>query len=242
MDAVIGNMSREKLLGLASILKLHDSGDPGSVTRTHARAAEGKSAEEPFRDLQMPEMRREIKKEISTAGGHTIANLFRGGKGVPYREIVWDVASHVKVKLSPVDTIATAEGKIAAKQLKIILEKLTEEQRRELAENLEREAKKHGKSFTKEGGALAALTAAQLSGFGVYLAASTIVGAITSFLGFTLPFAFYTTMSSVISVVIGPIGWAGLGIAAVYKVGSPNVKKLLPAVLFIAAERNAPQE
>ena len=40
-----------------------------------------------------------------------------------------------------------------------------------------------------------ALTVAQLSGFGVYLAASTIVGAMTHAAGTTLPFAFYTGMS-----------------------------------------------
>lgn len=80
---------------------------------------------------------------------------------------------------------------------------------------------------------------AQLSGFGVDLAASAIVGAITGWLGITLSFGFYTAMSSTISVLIGPVGWASLGLAAIYKAGSPNMKKLLPAVLFVAAERQA---
>ena len=100
-------------------------------------------------------------------------------------------------------------------------------------------AAEHGKSFGKEGGVLVALTAAKLSGFGLYLAASTAVGAVTGGLGIALPFAFYTGMSKTIAAVIGPAGWAALGIAAVYKLGSPNMKKLVPAVLFIAAERNA---
>ena len=94
--------------------------------------------------------------------------------------------------------------------------------------------------FKGQGGVLAALAAAQLSGFGVYLAASTAVGAITGILGIALPFPFYVGMAKAIAVIIGPIGWAALGIAAFYKLGSPNMKKLLPAVLFIAAERNSP--
>jgi hypothetical protein len=50
------------------------------------------------------------------------------------------------------------------------------------------------------------LGAAQLSGFGVYLLASSTIGAFTSLVGVTLSFAFYTGMSSVISVVIGLVG------------------------------------
>ena len=59
---------------------------------------------------------------------------------------------------------------------------------------------------------ITALGAAQLSGFGVYLLASSTVGAITSVLGITLPFAFYTGMYSVISFVIGPVGFLVMGV------------------------------
>ncbi len=45
--------------------------------------------------------------------------------------------------------------------------------------------------------------------------ASTVVGGLTSILGITLPFAFYTSMSTVLAVVTGPIGWTiGLGYIA----------------------------
>ena len=45
--------------------------------------------------------------------------------------------------------------------------------------------------------------------------ASTLVGGLTSAIGLTLPFAFYTGMSSVLSIVTGPVGWiAGLGYVA----------------------------
>jgi hypothetical protein len=50
------------------------------------------------------------------------------------------------------------------------------------------------------------LGAAQLSGFGAYLLASNTIGAFTSLVGVSLPFAFYTGMSLVISVVIGHAG------------------------------------
>ncbi len=232
------NMSTEKLIALASILNLHDPEDPETPTMTHITASDTGNSDKPFKVLSKDSMIKEIEWELSTAGGHTVANIFRGFKGVKYREIVWDVAEYVNLKPSETATIAEVEGLIAQKVLKKMLEKLTDDQKNELAENLERIAAQHGKSFLAEGGVLTALTAAQLSGFGIFLAASTSVGALTGLLGITLPFAFYTGMSSVIATVIGPVGWAFLGITAVYKIGAPNYKKLLPAVLFIAAERN----
>ncbi|MBB2932802.1 hypothetical protein [Paraburkholderia silvatlantica] len=41
--------------------------------------------------------RAEIAREIVLFGGNSIANIFRGGKGVSYTELVGDVASHLKV-------------------------------------------------------------------------------------------------------------------------------------------------
>ncbi|RZJ34737.1 MAG: hypothetical protein EOO51_08395 [Flavobacterium sp.] len=61
--------------------------------------------------------------------------------------------------------------------------------------------------------ALGTIGAAQASGFGIYMIASSTVGAIASLFQITLPFAFYTGMSTVLSVVIGPIGFLVLGYA-----------------------------
>lgn len=59
------------------------------------------------------------------------------------------------------------------------------------------------------------LAGANFAGFGLYVMASTVVGGITSAIGLTLPFAVYTGMSSVLSVITGPVGWiAGLGYLA----------------------------
>ncbi len=83
------------------------------------------------------------------------------------------------------------------------------------------------------------LTAAQLSGFGVYLLASTTLGAITGAIGITLPFAVYTAMSSAIAVIIGPVGWIGAGLFAVWQLTGANYKKLIPAILFVCALRQS---
>ena len=59
-------------------------------------------------------------------------------------------------------------------------------------------------------GTSAGLVAANLSGFGLYTAASTSLGAVAGAAGVTLPFVVYTTMSSVLAVLTGPVGWAAL--------------------------------
>jgi uncharacterized protein YaaW (UPF0174 family) len=86
-------------------------------------------------------------------------------------------------------------------------------------------ASKHGKQFNKELSGLTALGAAQLSGFGVYVLGSTLLGAINGALGLGLGFGVFMGLSSLISVIIGPVGWAAFSLLAVAKLGGPNYKK-----------------
>ncbi len=50
------------------------------------------------------------------------------------------------------------------------------------------------------------VAAAQASGFGVYMLASTVVGSVSATLGVSLGFGFYTLMAKAISIAIGPVG------------------------------------
>jgi len=55
--------------------------------------------------------------------------------------------------------------------------------------------------------AFTSIGAAQLSGFGIYMLASSTASAMAGLFGVTLSFGFYTTMSSMISYAIGPVGF-----------------------------------
>lgn len=99
-------------------------------------------------------------------------------------------------------------------------------------------AAEHGERYGKEVMGFAALGAAQLSGFGVYMLGSTLLGAINSAFGLGLGFGAFTGLSSLVSLVIGPIGWAALGLFTVLKLGAPNYKKLLPVIILIATQRS----
>ena len=76
-----------------------------------------------------------------------------------------------------------------------------------------------------------------IGGFGSFIALSTIIHAVfTTTLGITLPFAAYTTASSALSILTGPIGWSavlGIGAWQVRKgANSINQEMLAQAVFF----------
>lgn len=58
-----------------------------------------------------------------------------------------------------------------------------------------------------------ALIAGQSSGFGIYLATTTGISAVSSAIGVTLPFAVYQGATTALGVMLGPIGWIVAGTA-----------------------------
>ncbi len=130
--------------------------------------------------------------------------------------------------------IVKAEKELYLKLFQQEFEKLTDEEK----QNIYKELEKAGldKNQIKSLSGISALGAAQLSGFGIYLLASSTLGAITSVLGITLPFAFYTGMSSIISFVIGPVGFLVMGVL-VYR-SFKNVKSWDEAFDLLKASWN----
>ena len=156
-----------------------------------------------------------------------------------YKTIVQQIAKKLNVKYGEFTPIGRLEIRIAQKIMETVWEKMTPKQRKKM----EAEMRKTAQEFDNTGsligsvGIFGTLTAAQLSGFGVYLLASTSLGAITGAIGITLPFAVYTTMSSAIAVIIGPVGWIGAGLFAIWKLTGANYKRLIPAILYLCVLR-----
>lgn len=82
------------------------------------------------------------------------------------------------------------------------------------------------------------MSLAKMSGFGVYLMASTVLGGLTGALGITLPFAIYIGMSQTIALILGPVGWATLAGSFVFALNQPNWNRLTLAVVYISTIRN----
>ena len=80
---------------------------------------------------------------------------------------------------------------------------------------------------------LVLLGAAQASGFGVYIAATTALGLLTHAVGVTLPFAIYAGLTSTIAFLIGPIGWLTAGVWGAWKLTATEWKTLTPALVYM---------
>lgn len=93
----------------------------------------------------------------------------------------------------------------------------------------------NGKNMSGVGGAAAAMLLAELGGFATFTLLSSVLGAISFGL---LPFGVYTAASSVLGTVLGPVGWVGLGLFALAKLGEPDFKKTIPIVIKIAIIRS----
>ncbi len=78
-------------------------------------------------------------------------------------------------------------------------------------ENIAKRAQQMGIGFIPVTG----IFAAKISGFGIYLATTTGLGAISSAIGVTFPWAVYQGATTLLGVTLGPIGWtlAGAGVA-----------------------------
>lgn len=108
------------------------------------------------------------------------------------------------------EPISDIEAKMLVALFQTEFEKMSEEERHNYIHRLE----ESGLSKDQIGSVLALTTivSAQASGFGIYILASTTLGAISSLFGIALPFAVYAGMSSLISTLIGPVGFLLVGI------------------------------
>ncbi|BAY96492.1 hypothetical protein NIES37_04250 [Tolypothrix tenuis PCC 7101] len=156
-----------------------------------------------------------------------------------YQKIVRRAAKKLKIKCEKYEPASEMEVKIAQKVMATMLEKMTPEQKREMEQQLRETASQFDKGTELLGSTsiFLALTGAKLSGFGIYLLASTTLGTLTGVIGVTLPFVVYTTMSSAIAVIIGPVGWIGAGLFTIWQLTEPSYKRVIPAILFICALR-----
>jgi DnaJ-domain-containing protein 1 len=78
-------------------------------------------------------------------------------------------------------------------------------------EELEKRAQAMGLGFVPAAG----IVISELSGFGIYLATTTGLGALSTAIGVTFPWAIYQGATTALGVVLGPIGWVLAGSVAV---------------------------
>jgi hypothetical protein len=129
-----------------------------------------------------------------------------------YKKVLEKVARHNNITIDLNLTEVACERDLYFKLFKKELDQMNADDKEEFYLNLEKQGLSRAQVTSLSG--LATLGAAQASGFGVYLLASSTAGAIASVVGITLPFALYTSLSTAISYLIGPIGFVALGYTA----------------------------
>lgn len=175
-----------------------------------------------------------IAEELQRFGGNSLFNLMRGGAGVPYREILCNVASHVKARHNPKSDCAQIEIAILEAVLEQSLGKMSEQEKASLFAEF-------GSTYKPSAGPalMAALQAAiTASGFGAYKLAAVVANAVAkAILGRGLAFGATAGLMRGISVFTGPIGWAITAIWTVFDLGSPAYRVTVPCVIQIAYMR-----
>ena len=221
-------------------------------------------------------------------GGHSLANLVRGG-GTGYIDILDDIVGEMKIKGVPryndqfkgryvneLDMLATiptdsktiqqhkekgyrtapytndekqflrrtgdeycalAEQKILqtlGEQLQAAYDKMSTEEKAAFEAEAKKIADKYGENWGVLKAAGGAFALANLSGFGVYMAMSSLLHALS--FG-ALSFGAYTAASSLLHLLLGPVGWIALVGTAIHKAGKGNLKKTIPFALAVGGVR-----
>jgi uncharacterized protein YaaW (UPF0174 family) len=126
--------------------------------------------------------------------------------GVKYDD--WDEAE--------TDEIVQAARRAFEDALRKRIQKLSEEERQKLYSEAQKELAKGatGLGVSLLGGG--AILAGEMSGFGIYLATTTGLKALSLALGTTFGWGVYQGAATVLGIILGPIGWAvtGVGIVA----------------------------
>ena len=173
-----------------------------------------------------------IAAEVQCFGANSFATIFRGGKGVPYKEVLADVCDKMKVNYNKESSIETIEQHLLMKILKDSLEKMSAAEIKELADSL---GVKNTSSITAEAliGSFQAIF--RMGGFKSYQLTLVVVNAVMkALLGRGLALAGNAALMRVAAVMAGPIGWVITGLWTAIDLAGTAYRVTIPAVIQIA--------
>ncbi len=176
-----------------------------------------------------------IVAEIQCFGANTFATMFRGGKGVLYKEVLMDACDKMKVNYNKDSSAEKIEHNLLMKILTDALEKMTPQELKELAEavGIENVSVMNAEAFV---GVFQAVFRA--GGFKSYQLTLIIVNAILkALIGRGLSFVGNAALTRTMAVLTGPIGWVITGLWTAVDIASPAFRVTIPAVIQVAALR-----
>ncbi|GGE43285.1 hypothetical protein GCM10007421_16860 [Halopseudomonas oceani] len=177
-----------------------------------------------------------IASYLCRMGSNDFATVFRGGQGVGYSEIVFDVGRKLKVKVNESNSIEENEKAIIEKLFADALDQMSEDEKRELMGSIG--ITKMDVPFGSAGTILVQQLARHYGGFAVYKSSLILANMVSrAVLGRGLTFAANAAISRTIGMAIGPIGWIVTGAWLAIDLAGPAYRKTVPAVLHVAMLR-----
>lgn len=178
----------------------------------------------------------EIAAEMQCFGANTFATMFRGGKGVLYKEVLCDVCDKIKVNYNKDSKTETIENNLLMKIMTDALDSMSQEQIRELGGEL---GIKNTSGLTSQTLAAGFQAIFKAGGFKSYQLTAMIVNQVMkALIGRGLSFAANGTLMKTMSVLAGPVGWAITGIWTAVDIGSAAYRVTIPAVIQVAFLRS----
>ncbi|MCD7037718.1 DUF3944 domain-containing protein [Pseudomonas sp. MAFF 311095] len=176
-----------------------------------------------------------IAAEIQCFGGNTFATMFRGGKGVLYREVLQDVCDKLKVNYNSNTSVEKIENNLLMKILTDAVESMDQDQIKELADSV---GISNAGLLTPEAMVGVFQTVFRAGGFKSYQLTLIIVNTVLKHLiGRGLTLAANAALTRTMSVLMGPVGWAITGAWTAVDVASAAYRVTIPAVIQVAALR-----
>nr|WP_260466917.1 ubiquinol-cytochrome C chaperone family protein [Alcaligenes faecalis] len=177
-----------------------------------------------------------MAEEVQRFGANGfVTNIFRGGKGVLYKEVLGDVCEKMKVNFNKDASVHLIEENLLMKILADTLEKMSTQDINELAQNL---GLKNREVISAEMLLASFQTIFVAGGFKSYQLTLIIVNAISKALfGRGLALAGNAMLARTASILTGPIGWTITGIWTAIDLAGPAYRITIPAAIHIAVLR-----
>ncbi|GAA6997446.1 DUF3944 domain-containing protein [Helicobacter pylori] len=175
-----------------------------------------------------------IAEELQRYGANSFASVLRGTR-VLYREILCEVCNKLKVNYNKKSDTTLIEENMLSSILQKSLEKMSDEEIRELCDEL---GVKNTNKLGKQALSTATLTLFRMDGFKSYQLALIVANAvIKAIFQRGLSLGANAALTRGLSILAGPIGWVITGVWTAIGIAGPAYRVTVPACVLVATLR-----
>lgn len=181
---------------------------------------------------------KEIAEEIQLFGSNSLISPFRGGKGVLYREVLTDVCDKLKVNYNKNSKTDIIEQNFLQKIIETTLQQMNDDEKLKIAKeagisNIDKVTSLSGQALTSF-----FISMFRSGGFNSYKLTVQMSNIIWKFLfGKGLSFTANATLTKIMSILTGPVGWTATAIWTVSDIAGPAYRVTIPVVMQVAILR-----